>query len=58
MYILKISAIKSIKLRVTTIAKITDRNTGIQNLLNCQITSIGKMSAELSKMFQIFVKCF
>ena len=29
MYILKISAIKSIKTSVTTIAKITDRNAGM-----------------------------
>ena len=56
MYILKISSIKSIKIGVTTIAKITDRNAGIQNVLNCQITSIRKMSAKLCKFFQIFVK--
>ena len=31
MYILKISAIKIIKTSVTTIVKITDRNTGMQN---------------------------
>ena len=51
MYILKISAIKSIKISVTTIVKITDRNAGMKNVLNCQITSIRKMSAE---RFQIF----
>ena len=33
MYILKISAIKSIKTSVTTIVKITDRNAGMQNEL-------------------------
>ena len=51
MYILKIS--------VTTTAKITDRNTGIQNALNCQITSIRKMSAKLGKNhFSSFLKSF
>ena len=38
MYILKISAIKSINASVTTIVTITDRNAGMQNVLNCQIT--------------------
>ena len=42
MYILKISAIKSINACVTTIVTITDRNAGMQNVLNCQITRIGK----------------
>ena len=42
MYMLKISAIKSIKTSVTTIVKITDRNAGMQNELNCQITRIRK----------------
>ena len=54
MNILKISAIKSIKISVTTIAKITDRNVGMQNVLNCQITSIRKMSAKLFKHFPNF----
>ena len=54
MYILKFSAIKSIKISVTTIAKITDRNAGIQNVLNCQITRIRKMSPKLSKIFPNF----
>ena len=58
MYILKISAMKCIKITVTTIAKITDRNAGMQNVLNCQITSIGKMRAEICKFFLIFVKYF
>ena len=49
MYTLKISAIKNIKLGITTTAKITDRYAGIQNVLNCQITSIRKMSAKLGK---------
>ena len=44
MYILKISAIKSIKNSVTIIAKIADRNTGMQNVINCQITSRRKMT--------------
>ena len=35
MYIIKINAIKSIKISVTTIAKITDRNAGMLNVLNC-----------------------
>ena len=35
MYMLKISAIKSIKTSVTTIVKITDRNAGMQNDLDC-----------------------
>ena len=52
--ILKISAIKSIKISVTTIIKITVRNAGMQNVLNCQITSIRKMSAKLFKMFPNF----
>ena len=54
MYMLKISAIKSIKTSVTTIVKITDRNAGMQNDLNCQITRISKMSATLFKTFPNF----
>ena len=54
MYILKISAIKSMKTIVTTIVKITDRNVGMQNELNCQITRIRKMSAKLFKVFPNF----
>ena len=54
MYKLKISAIKSIKTSVTTIVKITDRNTGMQNELNCQITRIRKMTAKLFKIFPNF----
>ena len=54
MYILKISAIKSIKTSVTTIVKITDRNAGMQNELNCQITRIRKMSEKLFKTFPNF----
>ena len=54
MNILKISAIKSIKISVTTIIKITDRNAGMQNVLNCQITSIRKVSAKLFKIFPNF----
>ena len=51
MYILKIS--------VTTTANITNRNTGIQNALNCQITSIRKMSVKLGKNhFSSFLKGF
>ena len=56
MYILKISAIKSIKISVTTIIKITDRNAGMRDVLNCQITSLRKMSAKLSKFFPNFCK--
>ena len=54
MYILKISAIKSIKISVATIVKINDRNAGRKNVLNCQITSIRKMSAKLFKIFPDF----
>ena len=54
MYILKIRAIKSTKPSVTTVVKITDRNAGIQNELNCQITRIRKMSAKPFKTFPIF----
>ena len=54
MYILKISAIKIIKTSVTTIVKITDRNTGMQNELNCQIARIRKMAAKLFKIFPNF----
>ena len=46
MYTLKISAIKNIKISITTTAKITDRNAGMQNVLNCQITGIRKMIAK------------
>ena len=35
MYTLKISAIKRIKISITTIVKSTDRNAGMQNVLNC-----------------------
>ena len=54
MYILKISAIKSLKTSVTTVVKVTDRNAGMQNDLNCQITRIRKMSAKLFKTFPNF----
>ena len=54
MHMLKISAIKSIKTIVTTIVKITDRNAGMQNDLNCQITRIRKISAKLFKTFPNF----
>ena len=54
MYMLKISAIKSIKTSVTTIVKITDRNAGMQNDLNCQITRIRKTSAKLFTTFPNF----
>ena len=60
MYILKISAIKSMIISTTTIVKITDRNAGMQKVLNCQITNIRKMSAKLFKIFpnscEIFLK--
>ena len=42
------------KTSVTTIVKITDRNAGMQNELNCQITRIRKMSAKLFKIFPNF----
>ena len=62
MYTLKISAIKNIKISITTTAKITDRNAGMQNVLNCQIASIRKMSAKPGENFpnvcRIFVKQF
>ena len=58
MYILKISSIKSIKNSATTIAKIADRNAGMRNVLNCQITSIRKMSAKLCNFFPNFCKIF
>ena len=51
MYILKSITIKSIKIRLKY-CKITDRNTGMQNVLNCQITSIKK----ISNIFQNFCK--
>ena len=49
MYTLKISAIKNIKISITTTAKITDSNAGMQNVLNCQMISIRKMSAKLGQ---------
>ena len=58
MYILKISSLKSIKISATTIAKITDRNAGMRNMLNCQITSARKMNAKLCKFFPKFCKIF
>ena len=48
-YMLKSSAIKSI-----ISVKIADRNAGMQNDLNCQITRIAKVSAKLLKTFPIF----
>ena len=54
MYILKISAIKSVKTITITIVKVTDRNAGMQNDLNCRITRIRKMSAKLFKSFPNF----
>ena len=51
MNILKLSATKSIKISVTTIIKIRDRNAGMQNVFNCQITSTRKMNAKLFKIF-------
>lgn len=47
MYISKISAIKSARISVTAIKKIIDRNKGMQNVLNCQITSSRKMVIDL-----------
>ena len=58
MNILKISAIKSIKISVTTIIKITDRDAEMQNVLICQITSIRKMSAKLFQIFSNFCEIF
>ena len=58
MYILKISVTKSIRISVTTIAKIADGNAGMRNVLNCQITSIRKMSAKLCNFFPNFRKIF
>ena len=49
-----ISAIKSIKISVTTITKITDRNAGMRNMLNFEIISITKMSEKLCKLFLKF----
>ena len=43
---------------VTTIVKITDRNAGMENDLNCQITGIRKIVRNYSKLSQIFVKYF
>ena len=43
MYMLKISAKRTIKISVKNIVKITVKNIGIQDVLNCQITSIEKM---------------
>ena len=54
MYISKISAIKSLKTSVTTIAKITDRNAGMRSELNCQIARIRKVSANLFQIFPNF----
>ena len=54
MYILKISAIKTIKISVATIVKITDRDAGMQNVLNCQIKSTRKIGAKLFNVFQNF----
>ena len=53
MYILKISAIKRIKISVRNI-----RNTRMKNVLNCNITNIRKMSARLCKIFLNFCKMF
>ena len=51
LYILKISFRKSIKISATTIEKILDRNEGMGNVLNCQVTSIRVMSTKLCKFF-------
>ena len=58
MYTLKISAIKKLKISITTTAKITDSNAGMQNVLNCQITSVRKISAKLGKNFPNFCRIF
>ena len=58
MNILKISAIKTINISVTTITKVTDRNAGMRDLLNCQTTSIKKISANLCIFFPNFCKIF
>ena len=58
MYILKISITKSIKISVTTITKIKDRNAWMRNVLNCQITSMRKISKKLWKCFPNFCKIF
>ena len=46
MYILKISATRTIKISLKNIVKITVKIIGIQNILNCQITGIKKMGAK------------
>ena len=51
MYIIKISLIKTIKFSVKIIIKITDRNTGMQKVLNSLIKSIRKMSIKMCKIF-------
>lgn len=43
MYILKISATRTIKISLKNIVKITIKIIGIQNILNYQITGIKKM---------------
>ena len=58
MYILKISATKSVEINVSTIAKYTDRNSRMRNVIICQISSIRKMSAKLCKMFPNVCKVF
>ena len=58
LYILKISFRKSIKISATTIAKILDRNEGMGNVLNCQVTSIREMSTKLCNFFPKFCKIF
>ena len=46
MYILKISATRTIKISLKNIVKITVKIIGIQNILNCQITGIKEMGAK------------
>ena len=53
MHILKISAIRRIKISVRNIT-----NTGMKNVLNCNITNIRKMSTRLCEIFLNLCKMF
>ena len=55
MYLLQISAVRSTEIIVKTIVKTKDRNAGMQNVLNCQITVKRKMSTKLCKILPNFV---
>ena len=52
------SIVNTIKASAKVTVTITERNTVMQNALNCQITSTNKMNVKIRKTFPTFLKVF